>query len=56
LRCSSLLAAGVALSAIIRAYPLASAWLTAKLLALIAYSGAGRVAAVFSRDPVAGWR
>jgi len=39
-----LLAAGVALAAIIRQYPFANAWLTAKLLALIAYIIAGHIA------------
>lgn len=41
---SLLLLAGIALALIIRQYPFVDAWLTAKLLALIAYIGAGHVA------------
>ncbi len=39
-----LLAAGVALALIIGEYPFVNGWLTAKLLALIAYIGVGHVA------------
>jgi uncharacterized membrane protein SirB2 len=39
-----LLAAGAALCAIIGEYPFLDAWLTAKLLALIAYVGVGHIA------------
>jgi uncharacterized membrane protein SirB2 len=39
-----LLAAGVALALIIRQYPFVNGWLTAKLLALIAYIAVGHVA------------
>ena len=39
-----LLAAGVGLALIIRQYPFVDAWLTAKLLALIAYIAAGHIA------------
>ncbi|HTD31372.1 MAG TPA: SirB2 family protein [Steroidobacteraceae bacterium] len=41
---SLLLLAGIALALIIRQYPFRDAWLTAKLLALIAYIIAGHVA------------
>ncbi len=41
---SLLLLAGIALALIIRQYPFLDAWLTAKLLALIAYIAAGHVA------------
>jgi uncharacterized membrane protein SirB2 len=41
---SLLLLAGIALALIIRQYPFRDAWLTAKLLALIAYIAAGHVA------------
>jgi uncharacterized membrane protein SirB2 len=41
---SLLLLAGIGLALIIRQYPFLDAWLTAKLLALIAYIGAGHVA------------
>ena len=41
---SLLLLAGIALALIIRQYPFRDAWLTAKLLALIAYIVAGHVA------------
>jgi len=39
-----LLAAGVTLACIIRQYPFVDAWLTAKLLALVAYIAAGHIA------------
>jgi uncharacterized membrane protein SirB2 len=41
---SLLLLAGIGLALIIRQYPFLDAWLTAKLLALIAYIAAGHVA------------
>jgi uncharacterized membrane protein SirB2 len=41
---SLLLLAGIGLALIIRQYPFVDAWLTAKLLALIAYLAAGHVA------------
>jgi uncharacterized membrane protein SirB2 len=41
---SLLLLAGIGLALIIRQYPFLDAWLTAKLLALIAYTAAGHVA------------
>ncbi|MGB9330630.1 MAG: SirB2 family protein [Steroidobacteraceae bacterium] len=41
---SLLLLAGIGLALIIRQYPFVDAWLTAKLLALIAYIAAGHVA------------
>lgn len=41
---SLLLAAGLSLCAIIHQYPFRDAWLTAKLLALIAYVAVGHVA------------
>jgi uncharacterized membrane protein SirB2 len=41
---SLLLLAGIGLALIIRQYPFVDAWLTAKLLALIAYIGAGHLA------------
>ena len=55
---SLLLAAGAALCAIIHEYPFADAWLTAKLLALIAYVAAGHVAvrrARSARGRLAAW-
>jgi uncharacterized membrane protein SirB2 len=41
---SLLLLAGIGLALIIRQYPFVDGWLTAKLLALIAYIGAGHLA------------
>jgi uncharacterized membrane protein SirB2 len=39
-----LLGSGIALSSIIHQYPFVDSWLTAKVLALVAYIGAGHVA------------
>lgn len=39
-----LLAAGIGLAAMLHQYPFADAWLTAKLLALLAYIGLGTIA------------
>lgn len=53
-----LLAVGVALALIIRQYPFVDAWLTAKLLALIAYIAAGHMAvrrARSTRGKIAAW-
>jgi len=48
---SLLLAAGLSLCRIIHEYPFRDAWLTAKLLALIAYVGVGHVAVRRARRP-----
>ena len=53
-----LLAAGIALAFIIHQYPFVNAWLTAKLLALIAYIVAGHIAvrrARSVRDKLTAW-
>ena len=53
-----LLAAGIALAGIIHQYPFVDAWLTAKLLALIAYIAAGHIAvrrARRVRDKLTAW-
>jgi uncharacterized membrane protein SirB2 len=53
-----LLAAGIALAIIIHQYPFVDAWLTAKLLALIAYIVAGHIAvrrARSVRDKLTAW-
>ena len=53
-----LLATGVPLALIIRQYPFVDAWLTAKLMALIAYIAAGHLAvrrARSARAKIAAW-
>lgn len=53
-----LLAAGIALCLTVREYPFHDAWLTAKLIALLAYIGAGHAAVRRLRDArarIAAW-
>ena len=46
---TTLLASAIALAVILRQYPLAVGWLTAKLLALLCYIGLGMIALRFGR-------
>ncbi len=46
---TGLLASAIALAVMIRQYPLAAGWLTAKVLALLCYIGLGMIALRFGR-------